>query len=106
MNWDAIGAIGEIVGATAVVATLVYLVVQTRRNAASTQSSTEVEASRQFSAWVTRASLDDSIHKIWDDVETETPLSDEDARKWLWFYTGVGCLLAPSVLFLIVRAVL
>ncbi len=85
MNWDAIGAVGEIVGAIAVVATLIYLSVQTRHNAASTQSSTEVEASRQFSAWITRASLDDSIHKIWDDVQTETPLSDEDARKWLWY---------------------
>ena len=85
MNWDAIGAIGEIVGAAAVVATLVYLAVQTRRNAASTQSSTEVEASRQFSAWITRASLDDSIQRIWDEVQTETPLSDEDVRKWLWY---------------------
>jgi len=80
-----LGALGEFVGAFAVVATLVYLAVQIRHNAASTQSSTEVEASRQFSAWITRASLDDSIHRIWDNVQTETPLSDEDARKWLWY---------------------
>jgi len=33
MNWDAIGAVGEIVGATAVVASLLYLAVQTRANA-------------------------------------------------------------------------
>ena len=32
MNWDAIGAIGEIVGAIAVVATLGYLAVQIREN--------------------------------------------------------------------------
>ena len=30
MNWDAIGAIGEILGAIAVVATLFYLAVQIR----------------------------------------------------------------------------
>ena len=30
MNWDAIGAIGEILGAAAVVATLVYLAIQVR----------------------------------------------------------------------------
>ncbi len=30
MNWDAIGAIGEILGAAAVVATLVYLAIQIR----------------------------------------------------------------------------
>ena len=34
MNWDAIGAIGEIVGAIAVVATLAYLAIQTRHSAA------------------------------------------------------------------------
>jgi hypothetical protein len=30
MNWDAIGAIGELVGASAVVVTLVYLAVQVK----------------------------------------------------------------------------
>ena len=41
MNWDAIGAVGEIVGAAAVVATLLYLSVQMRlsREAAQVQSS-------------------------------------------------------------------
>ncbi len=33
LNWDAIGAIGEIAGAAAVVASLIYLAVQTRTNA-------------------------------------------------------------------------
>ena len=32
MNWDAIGAVGEIVGALAVVVTLAYLAVQIRQN--------------------------------------------------------------------------
>ena len=32
MNWDAIGAIGEIVGAVAVVVTLGYLIVQVRQS--------------------------------------------------------------------------
>ena len=32
MNWDAIGAIGEVLGAIAVFATLIYLAVQIRQN--------------------------------------------------------------------------
>jgi hypothetical protein len=32
MNWDAIGSIAEVVGALAVLITLVYLAVQTRDN--------------------------------------------------------------------------
>ena len=39
MNWDAIGAVGEIIGALAVIATLGYLAVQIRENARSTTTS-------------------------------------------------------------------
>ena len=89
MNWEAIGAIGEIVGAMAVVITLVYLALQTRHSAAATQSSTEVEASRQLSAWVTRSFQDELIQGIWDDVQAGKPLSDEHYRKWLWYLSDL-----------------
>tara|TARA_B110000858_G_scaffold89247_1_gene103084 strand:- start:5179 stop:5370 length:192 start_codon:yes stop_codon:yes gene_type:complete len=39
MNWDAISAIGEIIGATAVVVSLVYLAVQIRQNTRQISSS-------------------------------------------------------------------
>lgn len=45
MNWDAIGAIGELVGALAVVLTLAYLAMEVRRNRLSTESSS-VESTR------------------------------------------------------------
>ena len=38
MNWDAISAIGEIVGSSAVVITLAYLAVQTRQNSHHTKA--------------------------------------------------------------------
>jgi len=40
MNWEAMGAIGEIVGAVGVIATLAYLAVQIRQNTASLKAST------------------------------------------------------------------
>jgi hypothetical protein len=40
MNWDAIGAIGEIVGAIAVLATLIYLAIQIRQNSAIQRAQT------------------------------------------------------------------
>ena len=40
INWDAVGAIGETVGALAVVITLVYLAVQIRQNTKSIRAST------------------------------------------------------------------
>ena len=42
MNWEALGAIGEIVGAIAVIATLGYLAVQIRHNSRSVEASTRV----------------------------------------------------------------
>jgi hypothetical protein len=41
MNWDAVGAIAEVVGAAGVLITLVYLAVQIRHNSASVDASTE-----------------------------------------------------------------
>jgi hypothetical protein len=40
MNWEAIGAIGEVVGAFAVIATLLYLAVQIRQNTKAIRSTT------------------------------------------------------------------
>lgn len=40
MNWEAIGAIGEVVGALGVIVTLVYLAAQIRQNTASIRAST------------------------------------------------------------------
>ena len=40
MNWEAIGAIGEVIGAIGVIVTLAYLAVQIRQNTASLKSST------------------------------------------------------------------
>ena len=40
MNWDAIGAIGEIIGAVAVVVTLLVLIVQLRQNTNEMKAST------------------------------------------------------------------
>jgi len=59
MNWDAIGAIGEVAGALAVVITLVVLIVQLRQN------TTEV-----------RASTIQSLHELSIQVFGESMISD------------------------------
>ena len=40
MNWDAIGAVGEILGAIAVLATLIYLSIQIRQSSTQTKMAT------------------------------------------------------------------
>ena len=46
MNWEAIGAVGEVVGAIAVVLTLVYLAFQLRHNTKSMDETRKVEIAR------------------------------------------------------------
>ena len=48
MNWDAIGSIGEIIGALAVVASLLYLAQQTKANAAALRANAAWDAEKVF----------------------------------------------------------
>ena len=49
MNWEAIGAVGETVGALAVLVTLVYLAMQIRQNTKSVQAAAVDSANSQVS---------------------------------------------------------
>lgn len=49
MNWEAIGAVGETVGALAVLLTLVYLAIQIRQNTRSVQAAAVDSANTQVS---------------------------------------------------------
>ena len=48
MNWDAIGAIGEIVGAAAVVVSIAYLAVQIRSNTRAMKASASFDATHSW----------------------------------------------------------
>ena len=51
MNWDAVGAVGEIVGAAAVVVTLIYLAAQVRAGNRALRTSVRDSAFRQLQDW-------------------------------------------------------
>lgn len=51
MNWSAIGAIGEILGAVAVVVTLLYLAIQIRQNSRAVQVSALRDTTAQWNHW-------------------------------------------------------
>jgi hypothetical protein len=44
MNWDAVGAVGELVGAVAVIATLIYLAIQVKDSARAARSAAVTDA--------------------------------------------------------------
>jgi hypothetical protein len=75
MNWEAIGAIGEIVGATAVVASLVYLAVQIRTQNRESRLSAMHDISagyRDGLAGMAEADMGDLYAKASDDYDSLT----------------------------------
>jgi hypothetical protein len=79
-----LGSLGEVVGAAATVATLVYLAFQLRLNSASIRATAELEASRQLAAFVARVSADSNMKRIYDLVANGAQLSPEDERDYSW----------------------
>jgi hypothetical protein len=64
MNWEALGAIGEIVGAVAVVVTLGYLAVQIRQNTRSVRASTNHALTEQRNQINFRLASDPSLAEL------------------------------------------
>jgi hypothetical protein len=64
MNWEALGAIGEIVGAVAVVLTLGYLAVQIRQNTTSVRATSRLEIASGWRAH-NRQMLDPAVNRAY-----------------------------------------
>ena len=67
MNWEAIGAIGEVVGALGVVVTLGYLAYQIRQNTAQLEHSTRTAKAAAVNA--SNATLRENRQSIFEDAE-------------------------------------
>ena len=78
MNWDAMGALGEVIGAIAVVVTLVYLAAQIRQNNRLLSS-----GSRQALVANDVTSLSANIHfpEVFARYVSREPLSPEDQLR-------------------------
>jgi hypothetical protein len=65
MNWEALGAIGEIVGAVAVVLTLGYLAVQIRQNTAAIHMSAAEKAHDNTAEFNRFLASDEQLVELW-----------------------------------------
>ena len=62
MNWDAIGSVGEIIGALAVIASLLYLAVQIKTNTTFARAQSQRDLLRTYEFF--NATLDPAIARI------------------------------------------
>ncbi|MEM8501485.1 MAG: hypothetical protein AAF542_25990 [Pseudomonadota bacterium] len=78
MNWDALGAIAELIGATGVVSTLAYLSVQIRRSTAQARSDAYIKMNDVVREFSFRIADDQELGRLvlsagkdWDSISTK-----------------------------------
>lgn len=90
MNWEAIGAIAELLGAVGVIATLGYLAVQIRmntdqmsQNTESTRATTETAAMSEWIGFTKELAKDPDLSDLWHrGIFDDASLSPEEARRF------------------------
>lgn len=82
MNWDAIGAIGEILGALAVVLTLGYLAIQVRQNTHGMKVAAKLEIDKQFTSYTDLLLNDPDLFELQTRGLTGQEFSTIDAAKF------------------------
>ncbi|MGR8949047.1 MAG: hypothetical protein ACU84Q_13450 [Gammaproteobacteria bacterium] len=65
MNWDAVGAIGEVIGAIAVVVSLLYVAVQIRNQNKQSRLNSVNEAARQWNEVLASTASDRALCEVW-----------------------------------------
>ena len=84
MNWEAIGAIGEIAGAIAVVVTLVYFAMQLRQYATGLRSATFHTTMQEFNQ-INVAQLDPTLADLFDRGMNEPgSLTSTENYQFVW----------------------
>ncbi len=84
MNWEAIGAIGEIAGAIAVVVTLVYFAMQLRQYATGLRSATFHTTMQEFNQ-INVAQLDPTLADLFDrGLNDPGSLTSTENYQFVW----------------------
>jgi hypothetical protein len=79
MNWEAIGATAELLGALAVVATLVFLIKQIRDSSTMIQNSTAQSTSESISDWARQLTENPDLYRIYRaGLKDDSSLSKEE----------------------------
>ncbi len=78
MNWDAIGSIGEVVGAAAVVITLAYLAVQTKRSREATEAGGTLTSASLHSQWRRTVLSDPELPRLLAKTNSGEELSESE----------------------------
>ena len=95
MNWEAAGAIGEIVGALAVVATLAYLATQIRQSNRSARIAARLETTRQYTDFIDGLLVNPELARAFRQGSAGETLNESDDEvfrrlmsKCFWYFSA------------------
>ncbi len=87
MNWDAIGAVGEILGAAAVVISLGYLAGQIKSNTRALRRAASRDAVAGVNEWFSKVTVDnDTANLFARGVESFSKLDPDEAVRFRFIY--------------------
>lgn len=79
MNWDAIGAVGETLGAVAVLVTLIFLIVQLRQNTKAIEAESARANFEQGTTWMYKIIQDPKLAELYREGLADS-LDNQDDR--------------------------
>ena len=85
MNWDAIGAGGEVVGAAAVVVSLLYLAIQLRSQSRETRLSTINNSMAEWNSLLALVASNSELANIWNRGLKNEQLPEEEEVRFRAF---------------------
>ena len=96
MNWDAIGALGEVVGALVVIISVTYLAIQVRQNTVASRAEAlrtiSIEISRGFQEWGLDRRGSEIWYKVLYDQVRRSELSSAEAMSASFLIISRLCL--------------
>ena len=83
MNWEAIGAIAEIMGSVAIIITLALLILQLRTNTAMIQNSVAQNSANSIAEWARQLTGDANLYRLYRaGLKDDQALSKEDRGRF------------------------
>ena len=83
MDIQDLGALGELIGGVAVIASVIYLAVQIRHGITGYQSTTILETTNHFSMLQLEIAKSDEMLRTWMAAQNGAPLSDLDQQRMI-----------------------
>jgi len=83
MNWDAISAIAELLGAVGVIASLIYLAIQIRQNTSVARAETTKDLYLASREAIMAIASNDHLAKIWTEIRNFE--NEDEARRYAFY---------------------